>query len=259
MSVLHVALIQSTIYWEDAAQNRIMYEEKIKSIQEAQLIILPETFNTGFSMQAKKTAETMDGDTVTWMQRIASEKNVILCGSMFIREDEHIYNRLLWVLPSKQIGYYNKRHLFSLAKENVSYTAGEQRVIAQVNGFKINLQVCYDLRFPVWSRQQSEDEYDVLLYVANWPEPRIEAWKTLLRARAIENQCYVLGVNRVGTDGMGIHYKGASSIIDPMGHVITCKDQGEEEILIQTLDKKRISETRTTFPFLKDKDSFTIL
>lgn len=259
MSQLHIAMLQSITHWEDPSANRTMYDKKIKSLEQVHLVILPETFNTGFSMKAQQNAETMDGETVTWMKELAHEKNCILCGSVFIQEEEAIYNRLLWVLPTKQVGYYNKRHLFSLAKEHEHYTAGDQRVIAQVNGFKINLQVCYDLRFPVWSRQQHPDEFDVLLYVANWPEPRVEAWKTLLRARAIENQCYVLGVNRVGEDGHGMRYTGASSVIDPQGHVLVCKENGEEENILATLDKQRVAETRSTFPFLQDKDDFSIL
>ncbi|HNE94313.1 MAG TPA: nitrilase-related carbon-nitrogen hydrolase, partial [Chitinophagaceae bacterium] len=182
-----------------------MLEQKIASIKsKTEIVVLPEMFSTGFSMQPEKYAENMDGICVNWMKTIATKYKIILTGSLMIKEKETFYNRLVWMLPNGKYGFYNKRHCFAYAKENEHYTPGNNRFIASVNGWKINLQICYDLRFPVWARQASNQltpEYDILLYVANWPQRRSHAWKTLLTARAIENQCYVIGVNRIGTDG----------------------------------------------------------
>jgi omega-amidase len=179
---------------------------------------------------------------------------------VIIKEDGHFYNRLLWVQPDGKLGYYDKRHRFAFAGEDNEYTAGNKRTIAQVKGWKINLQVCYDLRFPVWARQHitTAPEYDVLLYVANWPERRVHAWKTLLTARAIENQCYVVGVNRVGDDGNGIHHNGESMVIDPLGAVLYHK-QEEEDIYTITLELEPLQQVREKFPFWKDADHFKII
>src|SRR6476646_8851347 len=174
----------------------------------------------------------MDGNTIHWMKKISVQKKIILTGSVIIKDGDNFFNRLVWMLPNGQYGYYDKRHLFAYGEEDKHYASGSERLIASVNGWKINLMVCYDLRFPVWSRQSSsengEPEYDVLIYVANWPERRSKAWKTLLQARAIENQCYVIGVNRVGEDGSGIHYSGDSMIIDPMGEILYQKTNAED-------------------------------
>src|ERR1700710_1971381 len=223
MSTLTCTLIQTKLFWQNANANRQMLEEKINSIKEkTEIVILPEMFSTGFSMQPEKFAETMNGETVEWMGKIASAKKIILTGSLMIKEDDKFYNRLIWMLPNGEYGCYNKRHLFAYGDEHNHYTAGTKRCIASVKGWKINLQVCYDLRFPVWARQsfdsgQDKSEYDVLIYVANWPERRSHAWKTLLCARAIENQCYVVGVNRVGSDGNNLNYSGNTLVIDPLG------------------------------------------
>jgi predicted amidohydrolase len=226
MSTLLITTIQTDLYWEDKQSNLQMLEEKIRGMREdAEIVILPEMFSTGFSMRPELLAESMDGVTVNWMKRMAALKKIVLVGSVIIEErtDTHsfYYNRLLWVLPNGTHGYYDKRHRFAFAQEDEFYTAGNKRLIASINGWRINLLVCYDLRFPVWARQQSDSnsgelEYDVLVYVANWPEKRIHAWKTLLQARAIENQCYVVGVNRVGDDGKGIHYNGETLVADPL-------------------------------------------
>ena len=239
-----------------------MLEEKINSIEKTQVVILPEMFTTGFSMQAQKLAEPMDGPTVQWMKRVAATKKVILAGSVIIEEDGHYYNRFIWMLPNGQYGVYDKRHLFAYAEEDKHYTAGNQRFIVSVNGFKLNLLVCYDLRFPVWARQQfAEDgsfEYDVLVYVANWPERRSNAWKTLLQARAIENQCYVVGVNRVGEDGKGHQYSGDSMVVDPTGEMLYNKAH-EEDTFTFKLEKEKLNELREKFPFWRDADGFKIL
>jgi predicted amidohydrolase len=290
MSSITFTLVQTALYWEDKRANLQMLEEKIKNIREkTQVVILPEMFSTGFSMKPEILAETMDGETVQWMKKVAAEKKVILTGSVIIQEDKYYYNRSMWMLPNGQFGCYNKRHLFAYAEEDKHYTAGSERFIASVNGWKVNLQVCYDLRFPVWARQTSPPappqqvgegtraasrspsttplerglgaevfEYDVLLYVANWPERRSTAWKTLLQARAIENQCYVIGVNRVGKDGSGIYHSGDSMVIDPLGEVLYHK-KDEEDIFTITLEKQNLVEIRERFQFWRDADKFQIL
>ena len=280
MATLICSLIQTKLHWEDAAANREMLEKKINSINEkTEVVILPEMFSTGFSMQPEKLAETMEGDTVVWMKRIASEKRIIITGSLMIREEasdgtDAWFNRLVWMLPNGEYGYYDKRHLFAYGDEHNHYSSGNKRLIASVNGWKINLQVCYDLRFPVWARQSpgffSEEqegdgnghtkhtlEYDLLIYVANWPEKRSLAWRTLLQARAIENQCYVIGVNRVGEDGTGVYYTGDSMVINAMGEILY-KKQHEEDVFTIQLNKQHLEETRKRFPFWKDADRFII-
>ncbi|MFL5810246.1 MAG: amidohydrolase [Flavisolibacter sp.] len=270
MSQLRFTLIQTELFWENKNSNLFMLERKINALQEpTHVILLPEMFSTGFSMKPAALAENMDGESVQWMKRIAVQKKIILAGSLIIEENGHYYNRLIWMQPDGRYGFYDKRHLFAFAEEDKYYSAGSQRLIASVNGWKINLLVCYDLRFPVWSRQcaeqtenkkekESEAEYDVLVYVANWPDKRSLAWKTLLRARAIENQCYVIGVNRVGKDGNDIVYNGDSMVIDPLGETLYQKT-GEEDVCTITLDKEVLNQARQRFPFLKDADDFRIL
>ena len=265
---LTFTLIQTNLHWEDKAANLAMFEKKINSIvDKTEVVILPEMFTTGFSMQPTKFAEKMDGITIEWMARIASEKKIIITGSIMIEENGNYYNRLIWMLPNGQIGYYDKRHLFSYGNEQNHYTPGSKRLIASVKGWKINLQVCYDLRFPVWARQtpstlvKAEDEvaeFDVLLYVANWPQRRMHPWKTLLTARAIENQCYVIGVNRVGNDGNNIYHSGESMVVDALGETLYYKKE-EEDIFTITLQKESLQTVRNTFPFLKDADNFSII
>ena len=271
MSSLTITVIQTNLHWENRDANLQMLEEKINSIKEkTEIVVLPEMFTTGFSMQPGKLAETMHGETVQWMKRMAAAKKIILTGSVIIEEKGNYFNRLIWMLPNGQYGIYDKRHRFAYAGEDGYFTAGTKRLIASVKGWKINLLICYDLRFPVWARQTSPSnslskgeggpaalEYDVLIYVANWPERRIHAWKTLLQARAIENQCYVVGANRVGHDGNNISYSGESMVIDPMGEVLHTK-KNEEDIFTVTLDKLHLQQVREKFPFWKDSDSFTI-
>jgi omega-amidase len=261
MSLLSVTIIQTDIHWEDKRANLELFEQKIFSIKEkTEIVVLPEMFSTGFSMKPELLAETMDEETLQWMKRIATTKKIILTGSVIIKEAGNYYNRLIWMLPNGDCGYYDKRHLFAYAEEDEHYTRGNKRLIASVKGWKINLLVCYDLRFPIWARQQvqtEEPEYDVLIYVANWPERRVHAWKTLLQARAIENQCYVVGVNRVGNDGNNIHYSGESMIVDPLGEVIYTK-KDEEDIVTITLDQSHLNKIREKFPFWKDADQFRL-
>ena len=278
MSTLTFTLVQTALHWEAKAANLQMLEEKISRIKEkTQVVLLPEMFSTGFSMKPESLAETMDGETVQWMKRVAAENGIILGGSVIIGQTDSktaYYNRFIWMLPNGECGFYNKRHRFAFAGEDQHYTAGTERFIASVNGWKLNLQVCYDLRFPVWARQASPPallqpasrrreggsaaEYDVLIYVANWPERRSTAWKTLLQARAIENQCYVIGVNRVGNDGNGIYHSGDSSVIDPLGEILYQK-RDEEDVFTITLKKEDLIAVREKFPFWKDGDGFEIL
>ncbi|MEO6550820.1 MAG: nitrilase family protein [Ferruginibacter sp.] len=280
MSSLTISIIQTTLEWENKAANLQALEQKINSIGgKTELIILPEMFSTGFSMQAPALAETMEGETVQWMKNISARNKIVLTGSIIIKENEQYYNRLIWMLPNGQFGTYDKRHLFAYAEEDKFYTPGNKRLIASVKGWKLNMQVCYDLRFPVWARNQVNQtagetnvgsgpsyetsavavpEYDILVYVANWPERRSHAWKTLLCARAIENQCFVIGVNRVGRDGNNIGYSGNSLVIDPLGEVLY-HVADEEDVFTITLEKEHLEEIRSKFPFWKDSDNFTLL
>lgn len=262
MSVLTFTLIQTSLHWEDKKANLQMLEEKINGIEEkTQVVVLPEMFSTGFSMKPEQLAETMDGETVAWMKRIAATKKIILTGSVIIEENGNYFNRSIWMLPNGQYGFYDKRHLFAFAQEDKHYTAGTRRFIASANGLRVNLLVCYDLRFPVWARQQADEEqsleYDVLIYMANWPERRNTAWKTLLQARAIENQCYVIGVNRVGNDGNDIYHSGDSMVISPLGEVLYHKAH-DEDIFTITLKKEDLEEVRRKFQFWRDADDFEI-
>ena len=264
--MITITTIQSNLIWENKAANLLMLEQKIKSMEErTEIIVLPEMFSTGFSMNAEALAEDMNGETVKWMKRVAAENKIILTGSIIIKENENFYNRLIWMLPNGEYGVYDKRHLFGFGNETAHYRPGNKRLIASVKGWKINLQVCYDLRFPMWARQTPQNEteindapeYDILIYVANWPERRNHAWKTLLCARAIENQCYVVGVNRVGDDGNNIYHSGNSMVIDPQGQVLYHKAD-EEDIFTIALEKEKLNEVRNKFPFLKDGDGFII-
>ena len=266
MHSLTITIIQTKLYWENKEANLAMLKEKIESIPNyTELVILPEMFSTGFSMDAENLAETMEGPTLTWMKGVAQKNRIILTGSIIIKEDGKFYNRLIWMLPNGQFGQYDKRHLFAFAGEDKYFTAGNKKLIASVKGWKINLQICYDLRFPVWGRQtkmpdETQDEapsYDILLNVANWPERRSRAWKTLLCARAIENQCIVIGVNRVGNDGFGNAHSGNSLIVDALGEIFYHMAD-DEDIFTITLQKEELEKQRKSFPFLNDADSFTI-
>lgn len=257
MKPLTLSLIQSDLFWEDKAQNLAAFRQEINALsQEAQVVVLPEMFNTGFSMNAD-LAEDMEGKTLQWLERLSQQAGKIITGSVMIQEEGGIFNRLIWMLPDGTHYHYDKRHLFAFGGEDKVFAPGNRRLVVQVNGWKICLMVCYDLRFPVWSRQQAEP-YDLLIYVANWPEKRSHAWKTLLQARAIENQCYVAGLNRVGKDGNGICHSGDSAVIDPLGRIM---DQlsGRPGTLTQTLHKELLVEVRSRFPFLKDADQFLLL
>jgi len=260
---LTITLIQTHLHWEDKLANLRMFEEKIRSIMvKTEIVVLPEMFSTGFSMRSEELAEDMEGETISWMRRMAAEHKVILTGSVIINDEGSFYNRLIWMLPTGEVQWYDKRHCFAYAGEDRHFTAGKRRVITSVKGWKINLQVCYDLRFPVWARQGSASkegagEYDVLLYVANWPERRNHAWKSLLVARAIENQCFVIGVNRVGADGHDIFHSGDSMVIGPLGDILYHAEK-TEEIHTITLSRETLTGVRDRFPFWRDRDPFTI-
>lgn len=255
MKPLTISLIQFNISWENKYQNFQSLEEKILQLKETHVIVLPEMFATGFSMNTD-LAEDMDGETMQWLREMARKTSKIIVGSLMVLENEKRYNRLIWMLPNGQFYHYDKRHLFAFAKEDQYFNPGAKRLIVQVNGWKINLQVCYDLRFPVWARQ-TEDPYDILINIANWPTKRIMAWNCLLQARAIENQCFVLGVNRVGQDGKGNDYDGNSVVIDPLGKVLK-HAINEEAVLTHTFLKKDIEQPRHQYPFLEDKDGFIL-
>ena len=256
--ILNIALIQTDLVWHNAEQNRINFSMKIEKIsKKVDLIVLPEMFTTGFSMNPQQVAEKMDGKTVLWMQKKASEINSAIAGSVIIKENGEFFNRFIFVYPSGKIDYYNKRHLFSLAGEDKVYTSGTEKMVIDYKGWKICLQICYDLRFPVFAR--NVENFDLLLYVANWPKPRINAWDTLLKARAIENMCYVVGVNRVGKDANNLEYIGHSAAYDCLGAVQGNKIEEKECIKLVQLDKQHIEDIRSKLNFLADSDNFKLL
>jgi len=258
MQHLKIALVQTDIVWQNAEQNRIRYTEKINSITDAvDIIILPEMFSTGFSLQPEGISETMEGETVQWVKSLASEKNTAICGSLIISEDNNYYNRFLFVQPSGEIEIYDKRHLFSLAGEEKVYTQGTEKLIINYKGWRICPLVCYDLRFPVWAR--NIEDYDVLMYVANWPKRRVVAWDSLLKARAIENLCYTIGVNRVGVDANNFEYSGHSAVYDCLGEKLTHSIPNHEGIEIIELQKEHISKVRNQLNFLNDMDDFLVV
>jgi predicted amidohydrolase len=253
--MINVTLIQSDIIWEDRISNLKKYQEKINQIESTDLIILPEMFTTGFSMSPKSISENMNGETIQWMKQNAHKMNSAICGSTIIEEDSKYFNRFIWVNPDGSIHHYDKRHLFSFAGENENYTPGNEKIIIEYKGWKICPLICYDLRFPVWSR--NSEDYDLLIYVANWPDKRKSAWKSLLTARAIENQCYVIGVNRVGEDSKN-YYSGDSSLINALGETLYTNSH-IEEIYSNTISKYDLNKIRTQLPFLNDKDNFKII
>lgn len=254
---LNIAIIQSNLVWENAVQNHINFQTKIEAIVETvDLIVLPEMFTSGFNMNAQAIAETMQGETVSWMQDLAKQKQAAIVGSVAIIEDSKYYNRLLFVKQNGEIIQYDKRHSFSLAGEDEVFTAGTKKVIIEYKGWNICPQVCYDLRFPVWAR--NTENYDVLLYVANWPKQRIAAWDALLKARAIENMTYCIGVNRVGLDGDSFEYPGHSAVYDALGEKLTSDNSGKETTEIITLNKSHIEKNRRHLGFLNDKDTFNL-
>lgn len=255
--LMKIALFQTKLAWENPEINRKFIEEYFLNEDESfDLFVLPEMFTSGFTMNPSVVAETMEGETMIWLKGLAKRKNCAITGSLVIKENDNYYNRMVFVFPSGEVQYYNKRHLFTLAGEDKVYTKGNEKVIVNYNNWKICLQICYDLRFPVFVR--NTEDYDLLLYVANWPIPRISAWDTLLRARAIENMCYTIGVNRIGEDANKMDYPGHSHVVDYLGkNILDCED--ELGVFIIELDKTRQNEARAKFNFLNDRDSYMII
>jgi omega-amidase len=252
---LQISLIQCPLIWENPAANREALAGKIESLKDADIILLPEMFTTGFTMNAGPMAETMDGPTVAWMKEMSQRKNCFIAGSFIAEEGGRYYNRLVWA-SAEEVLTYDKRHLFSLAGEQKTFSPGRRKIIPTVKGWKICPLICYDLRFPVWSRRTPSADYDVLLFVANWPERRLHAWKQLLIARAIENQCYVAGVNRIGPDGNDIQYSGDSAVIDYKGDCMITSRQ--EEVLHCTLNYEALALFRRQYAFFRDGDAFEL-
>lgn len=255
MSRLDVALVQSRLQWRDPARNRAQLASHLDAAEAATLCVMPETFTTGFLGDTPKVDEGMDGETVQWLKDQAMQRQAALCGSAVVLDEVGRRNRFLFAAPGGQVHHYDKRHLFSFAGEHERYVAGNSRVIFNHEGWRICPQICYDLRFPVWCRNQGD--YDLLIFVANWPAPRIAAWDTLLRARAIENQCYVVAVNRVGEDGRGLAYPGHSAIYDPLGEAVIAPWE-EEGVRSAEIDLARVHEVRRDFPFAAEADDFTL-
>ena len=260
MQNLKITLVQSNLAWENPKQNRNLLAVQIQNInQETDLIVLPEMFNSGFSMNAKELAETMNGETMEWMHKNAAAKNAVVTGSLIIEEDKKYYNRLIWMHPNGSFSHSDKRHLFSLAEEEKTYDSGKHQWIMPLKGWNIFPLICYDLRFPVWSRRNKSLDYDLLIYVANWPERRSKAWNHLLIARAIENQSYVAGINRVGEDGKNIVYKGESALIDYKGDLLSSFKPYEENHETISLNKESLLEFRKQYAFWKDADDFKMV
>jgi len=257
MESIRIHYLQVDLQWEDFPANKLHLTELISGIAgQTDLIVLPEMFTSGFSMKPETVAQEMDGPAVQWIQAMACETTAVIMGSLAIHQSGAYFNRLVVAHPDGSLSSYDKRHLFSFAGEHAVYTSGKHHLLINVKGWKIMPLVCYDLRFPVWSR--NTEDYDILVYVANWPKPRIEAWRTLLKARAIENQCYVVGVNRIGEDPNGNEYTGNSALYDMAGRALHESGEGED-IATVTICHDTLTEYRSKFAFLPDRDQFQIL
>jgi omega-amidase len=255
MENLKITIIQPDIVWENPKANLDKYSKWLEKVGETDVIVLPEMFTTGFSMETELFKEQMNGSTVNWMKKIATEKNVAIVGSLIIQDNGNIYNRAVWVFPDGKIAKYDKHQLFTMGQEHKNYSAGNTKTIIEYKGWRLCPMICYDLRFPVWNR--NDNDYDVILFMANWPSGRHHHWKSLLVARAIENMSYCFGVNRVGTDGKGLTYLGDSGMITPMGIADYLGDR--ENVKTYNISKSELLKYRNDFPFLKDRDNFQIL
>ena len=253
---LNISLIQSNLFWENTKKNISNLSVLISRIEKTDVILLPEMFNTAFCPNSIHLAETMTGTSIKWMIKIAKDKKCAISGSLMIRSRNKIYNRLVWVSKNGEISTYDKRHLFSLIKEDRFITKGGGKIIVTIEGWRICPLICYDLRFPVFSRNNVN--YDVLIYLANWPNKRIDAWNTLLKARAIENQCYTIGVNRVGEDGNGVPFNGNSKIYDAFGNKLIAAEEDKESVLQINLSVNDLKLKRRQRNFLQDRDDFTL-
>jgi len=252
-----VSIIQSDLVWENIYQNLINFSKKFDSLEDdVDLVVLPEMFTTGFTNNSSDVAELMNGKTVNWMLQSAQKLNVAIAGSIIINENNHFYNRLIWAFPNGTYSFYDKRHLFRMGDEQDHFSAGTTRTIIEYKGFRFLPLICYDLRFPVWSRNCND--YDALLYVANWPQTRASVWKQLLPARAIENQCYAIAANRVGVDGMNLTYSGDSMVVDFKGNTIAQANSNAEQILSINLDLEALQNFKEKFPAYLDADKFNI-
>ena len=258
MQELIVTTLQTLLYWEDPDKNLAHLSEKLKTVGTTDMIVLPEMFTTGFTMKPELLAEEHGGKGLQWMQKNAADKNCVIVGSISVKENGNYYNRLYWVKPDGSFLCYDKRHLFSMGKEDEHYKKGSEKIIVEYKGWKICPLVCYDLRFPVWSRNTKRDPYDVLIYVANWPEVRSYPWKQLLIARAIENQCYVVGVNRIGVDGNQINHTGDSAVINPKGELINKTKANEDTAETISISYDALQDFRKAFPVLNDGEDFKI-
>lgn len=259
MQDLIITTIQTHLFWEDVQQNLIHLDKKINDIvMPVDVIVLPEMFTTGFTMNPAQLAEEHEGKGLQWMQQKSKEKNCVIVGSISVKENTNFYNRLYWTKPDGTYEYYDKRHLFRMGNEHQHYTAGDKKLIIEYKGWKICPLVCYDLRFPVWSRNTRDNTFDILIYVANWPEVRSYPWKQLLIARAIENQVYVVGVNRIGEDGNQIKHSGDTCIINPRGEVISKTLAHEDKSETLALSNNYLQEFRKLFPVMMDGDAFEI-
>lgn len=255
---LKVTIFQAYLFWENIEKNLQNIGLRLSGgvREKTDLIVLPEMFNTGFTMRAEELAEDMDGKTMQWIKKTAASYDCVVTGSLMIKEDGKFYNRMVWVKPDGQCQYYDKHHLFGLGDEDKSFSPGTEPVIVELKGWKIRLAVCYDLRFPVWLRNKNS-AYDILLLVASWPDKRSSHWRTLIHARAIENQSYVIGVNRVGHDGNQIYHSGHSMCIDPLGNTVYYKPE-DEDLYTFSINYTELEKIRRQFPFLKDSDDFEI-
>jgi len=254
---LQITLVQSDIIWENNAANRLVYDQLLDGVT-SDLVILPEMFTTGFTMNPTSVAESMDGPTLQWMTEKARQNNFVIAGSLVIAENNRYFNRLVWVQPNGHIYFYDKRHLFILGGEEVVYTAGSKKIMPELKGWRILPLVCYDLRFPVWSRQTPQQPYDLLIYVANWPQVRNYPWQQLLRARAIENLAYVAGVNRIGTDGSGIYHSGNSALINFKGEEIQTLPESVA-VYTHSISLADLHQFRQQFPAYMDADEFILI
>ena len=254
MDELTVALLQADLAWEDDQANTERFDKKIDALQAVDLIVLPEMFSTGFTMEPQKHAQPMSGRTVTWLREKAIRKNADIVGSVVIEEEGEYFNRLIWAKPDESLFTYDKKHLFTFAGEHNHYSAGTGQLVVELNGWRIATFICFDLRFPVWCRNLNA-RYDAALFIASWPEKRRTHWQSLLQARAIENQSYVLGLNRVGTDGNDIAYSGDSSVTDPLGNTLYSSSY-KESTYVCRLNKADLQAVREQFPFLKEADAF---
>ncbi len=254
---MKISVIQTDLVWENKPLNLVNIARQIMPLfGKTDLVIMPEMFNSGFSMNPEKLSESAEDKTFTWMKNISETGNLGLCGSYIIKDQMSFFNRFVFVAPGEKTLYYDKRHLFSIGGENRIFTPGRKRLVFSFRGFRISPYICYDLRFPVWSRNRND--CDLMIYSANWPASRIEVWNTLLRARAMENQCYVAGSNRIGTDGAGVNYSGGSVIIDPMGSVLDSAKKDEEMVITCEISLSELSDLRKKFPVCNDADNFTI-